>query len=104
MRMRRRFTLLALSLLMLVLAPGAQVMATSSTPGFHAAVVMPGSGGGSEPSLTISKEGTRYVSWQSPGKFAASSDGVTFTALATPDTGAPDDVTNAVSSPGPLQH
>jgi uncharacterized repeat protein (TIGR01451 family) len=102
MRARRLSTLFALSLLTLFIAPGAQVMATSTTPGFHAQVLMPGSGGGSEPSLAISKEGTRYVSWQSPGKFAGSSDGVSFTALATPDTGAAGDVTNAVSYSGAL--
>jgi uncharacterized repeat protein (TIGR01451 family) len=102
MRVRRLFTLVALSLLMLFVAPGSQVLATSATPGFHAAVQMPGSSGGSEPSLAISKEGTRYVSWQSPGKFAGSPDGVNFTALATPDTGAAGDVTNAVSYSGAL--
>jgi uncharacterized repeat protein (TIGR01451 family) len=103
MRIRRLSTLLALSLLMLFVAPGAQVLATSSvTPGFHAAVLMPGSSGGSEPSLAISNDGTRYVSWQSPGKFASSADGASFTALATPDTGAAGDVTNAVSYSGAL--
>jgi hypothetical protein len=102
MRMRRPFTLLGLSLLMLFAAPGSQVLATSATPGFHAAVLMPGSTGGSEPSLAISNDGFRYVSWQSPGKFAGSADGVSFTPLATPDTGAAGDVTNAVSYSGAL--
>ena len=67
-----------------------------------AAVQMPGTNGGSEPSLAISKEGIRYVSWQSPGKFASSADGVNFAALATPDAGAAGDVTNAVSYSGAL--
>jgi uncharacterized repeat protein (TIGR01451 family) len=42
------------------------------------------------------------VSWQSPGKFAGSADGANFSALATPDTGAAGDVTNAVSYSGAL--
>src|SRR2546430_5488718 len=63
---------------------------------------MPNSSNGSEPSLAISIDGIRYVSWQSPGKFAGSSDGVNFAALATPDTGASGDVTNAVSYSGAL--
>jgi uncharacterized repeat protein (TIGR01451 family) len=95
-------TLLALSTILLLLAPGAEGGAAPAVPGFHADVVMPGSSGGSEPSLAISKEGVRYVSWQSPGKFARSADGVNFTALATPDTGAAGDVTNAVSYSGAL--
>ena len=102
MRIRRPLTLLALSLLTLSIAPGAQVSVTPTTPGFHAAVQMPGSAGGSEPSLAIAGDGTRYTSWQSPGKFAGSADGVNFTALATPDTGAAGDVTNAVSYSGAL--
>ncbi len=102
MRVRRPFTLVFLSLLMLFAAPGSQVLATSATPGFHAALLMPGSTGGSEPSLAISNGGYRYVSWQSPGKFAGSADGVSFTALATPDTGAAGDVTNAISYSGAL--
>ncbi len=102
MLVRRLSTLLALSLLMLFVAPGSQVLATSATPGFHAAVLMPGSSGGTEPSLAIANDGVRYVSWQSPGKFAGSADGVNFTALATPDTGAAGDVTNAVSYSGAL--
>jgi len=102
MRIRRPLTLLALSLLTLSIAPGAQVSVTPTTPGFHAAVQMPGSAGGSEPSLAIAGDGTRYTSWQSPGKFAGSADGVNFTALATPDTGAAGDVTNSVSYSGAL--
>src|SRR5256886_12454769 len=63
---------------------------------------MPNSSNGSEPSLALSNDGIRYVSWQSPGKFAGSADGVNFSALATPDTGASGDVTNAVSYSGAL--
>src|SRR5205823_14985247 len=50
--------------------------ATSAIPGFHSPVTMPGSTGGTEPSLAIKFDGTRYVSWQAPGEFARSSDGV----------------------------
>jgi uncharacterized repeat protein (TIGR01451 family) len=59
---------------------------------------MPGSSGGSEPSLAFEKNGTRFVSWQAPGEVAISADGVNFTQKATPDTGAAGDVTNAVGS------
>ncbi len=57
-------------------------------PGFHAPVTMPGSGGGSEPSLAITNNGIRYVSWQAPGMFAKSADGVNFNQITTPDSGA----------------
>src|SRR5213592_405911 len=99
---RRLFTLLVLSAVPLFASPASQVLATPSTPGFHAAVAMPNSSNGSEPSLAISNSGVRYVSWQSPGKFAGSADGVNFEPLATPDPGASGDVTNAVSYSGAL--
>src|SRR6202011_131632 len=67
-------------------------------PGFHAPVTMPGSGGGSEPSLAFTRNGTRFVSWQSPGKVAISADGVNFTQKTTPDTGATGDGTNAIGA------
>jgi uncharacterized repeat protein (TIGR01451 family) len=76
--------------------------ADPGAPGFHRPVQMPGSSGGTEPSLAISASGYRYVSWQSPGEFAGSPDGVDFTQLATPDAGAAGDVTNAVSASGAL--
>jgi uncharacterized repeat protein (TIGR01451 family) len=85
-----------------VIAPVTQSGAAPAVPGFHSAVVMPGSSGGSEPSLTISNEGIRYVSWQAPGMFAGSPDGVNFNALGTPDSGSDGDVTNAVSYSGAL--
>jgi uncharacterized repeat protein (TIGR01451 family) len=85
-----------------VLLPLVPSGASPAIPGFHAAVLMPTSSGGTEPSLAISNSGVRYVSWQSPGKFAGSSDGVNFGALATPDSGAAGDVTNAVSYSGAL--
>ena len=76
--------------------------AAPATPGFHSAVLMPGSSGGTEPSLAIGNDGVRYVSWQVPGEFASSPDGVTFTNLGTPDASASGDVTNAVSYSGAL--
>jgi uncharacterized repeat protein (TIGR01451 family) len=72
---------------------------TSSTPpGFHAPVTMPGSSGGSEPSLALTSNGTRFVSWQVPGEVAVSADGVNFVQKTTPDTGAAGDVTNAIGA------
>jgi uncharacterized repeat protein (TIGR01451 family) len=85
-----------------VLSPATNSGAAPATPGFHPAVLMPGSAGGTEPSLAISNSGVRYVSWQSPGKFAGSADGVNFEALSTPDPDASGDVTNAVSFSGAL--
>src|SRR5882724_8665617 len=76
--------------------------AVTVVPGFHAPVTMPGSSGGSEPSLAITNNGIRYVSWQVPGEFAKSADGVNFNQLTTPDTGAGGDVTNALGSNGAL--
>ena len=102
MSKRRLSALLALSAFSLFLLSASQLSASPATPGFHAAVLMPNSTGGTEPSLAISGDGTRYVSWQVPGKFAGSADGVNFTALATPDAGASGDVTNAVSYSGAL--
>jgi hypothetical protein len=69
-------------------------------PGFHAPVVMPGSEGGSEPSVAISQNGVRYVTWQAPGQFASSRDGVNFTPLATPDPDANGDTDAAVDAAG----
>jgi uncharacterized repeat protein (TIGR01451 family) len=86
----------------LVATPVASSEAASPAPGFHAAVLMPGSDGGTEPSLAIGNNGVRYVSWQSPGTFAGSADGVNFEPLATPDADASGDVTNAVSYSGAL--
>src|SRR5436309_15502842 len=60
-------------------------LALATIPGFHAPVTMPQSNGGSEPSLAISNNGVRYVSWQLPGEFASSPDGVNFTHLTVPD-------------------
>jgi hypothetical protein len=70
--------------------------------GFHAPVTLPGSDGGDEPSLAISQGGVRYASWQSPGEFASSPDGVSFVNLGSPDENAVGDVTNAVDAAGAL--
>src|SRR2546429_5075144 len=101
---RRLPILFALSIFSAFVAVGAQVMASPATPGFQAPVLMPGSSGGTEPSLAISNNGIRYVSWQSPGEFARSADGVNFVqpAQPVPDAGASGDVTNAVSFSGAL--
>jgi hypothetical protein len=69
-------------------------------PTFHAPVTLPGSQDGNEPSLAISPNGVRYASWQGPGEFARSKDGVHFANLGEPDPGAIGDVTNAVDAAG----
>src|SRR5438094_1307813 len=93
--------LLAASLGAFLAAPaGARPLA--AVPGFHAPVVLPGSAGGNEPSLAVSSGGTRYPSWQAPGHFASSTDGVHFADLGEPDSGSIGDVTNAISASGAL--
>ena len=61
---------------------------------------MPQSACGNEPSVAISTNGVRYVTWQVPGQFASSPDGVSFTRLATPDTNANGDTSDAVDASG----
>jgi hypothetical protein len=70
--------------------------------GFHSPVTLPGSDGGNEPSLAISTSGMRYPSWQAPGEFASSANGIDFTNLGSPDEAAIGDVTNAVDAAGAL--
>src|ERR1700732_3415832 len=94
------FCSFGVSLALLSFAGSSANSLTATVPGFHAPVTMPGSSGGSEPSLAITKTGIRYVSWQAPGKFAKSADGVNFNQLTTPDSGATGDVTNALGSNG----
>jgi uncharacterized repeat protein (TIGR01451 family) len=89
---------LGLSLGVLSFAASSVNAPPAVVPGFHAPVTMPGSNGGSEPSLALTTNGIRYVSWQAPGEFAKSPDGVNFTQIGTPDTGAAGDVTNAIGS------
>ena len=102
---KRRLLVLSVLFALPLFALGAsQVHATPPTPGFQAFVNVPGSNNGSEPSLAFSNDGIRYVSWQSPGEFARSADGVNFVQPANPlpDSGASGDVTNAVSYSGAL--
>ena len=73
-----------------------------AAPGFTGPTTLPGSSDGSEPSLAISTLGIRYASWQAPGEFASSPDGVHFTNTGMPDPGALGDVTNAVDAAGAL--
>jgi uncharacterized repeat protein (TIGR01451 family) len=96
------FSSVGASLAILSFAGSSANSLTATLPGFHAPVTMPGSSGGSEPSLALNKNGIRYVSWQVPGEFAKSADGVNFNQLTTPDTGAGGDVTNAIGSNGAI--
>src|SRR5919198_5850155 len=95
-------SLATVALLVGSMASAQPAAADLAPPGFHAAVTLPGSPDGSEPSLAISTSGIRYASWQSPGEFASSPDGVDFTNLGSPDPNAIGDVTNAVDAAGAL--
>jgi len=99
MRLRLAWSVLSLSAA-LVLAVSAS--ASAAAPGFTGPTTLPGSSGGSEPSLAISTTAIRYASWQSPGEFARSPDGVNFTNTGIPDPSALGDVTNAVDAAGAL--
>jgi hypothetical protein len=99
--MSRRLRALVALPLLLVSAPLA-LGGPPKAPTFHAPVTLPGSTGGTEPSLALSTNGLRYASWQAPGTFASSRDGVTFTNLGSPDPDALGDVTNAVDAAGAL--
>src|ERR1700730_19145626 len=88
------FCSVGVSLAMLSFAGSSANSLTATAPGFHAPVTMPGSSGGSEPSLAFTKNGTRFVSWQGPGEVATSADGGNFTQKTTPDTGGSAGVTN----------
>jgi hypothetical protein len=55
---------------------------------------------GNEPSIALSQQGVRYVSWQSPGEFAVSRDGAKWMNTGIPDSDALGDVTNAVDASG----
>jgi hypothetical protein len=101
--MRSRFASIPLAAgLIAALVAASPARAAGSKLGFHDPVTLPGSEDGSEPSLAISTGGIRYPSWQSPGEFASSSDGVNFTNLGSPDPNAVGDVTNAVDAAGAL--
>src|SRR2546430_16616104 len=77
---------------------------TGKSPGFTGPTTLPGSDGGSEPSLAISTTGIRYPSWQAPGEFASSRDGGHFTNLGKPDAGALGAVPNAVDPAAAPSH
>src|SRR5437764_12605415 len=98
MRTRRNGLLGIAAILVALSFVGA--VAGAAGPGFHAPVTLPGSDRGSEPSIAISPNGVRYASWQSPGEFASSPDGVHFTNLGSPDSSALGDLTNAVDAAG----
>jgi uncharacterized repeat protein (TIGR01451 family) len=74
-----------------------------NAPGFAPPVAMPGSSGGSEPSVAVARQagaGTRFVSWQNPGEVATSPDGIHFVNRGLPDSGGGGDVTNAIDPSG----
>src|SRR5438105_9198658 len=101
--MRSRMASISLvAALIAVLVTAGPATAAGSKLGFHDPVQLPGSDNGSEPSLAVSVGGVRYSSWQSPGEFASSPDGVNFTNLGSPDPNAVGDVTNAVDAAGAL--
>src|SRR5438552_1982402 len=76
--------------------------AGAAGPGFTGPTTMPGSGGGNEPFVALSAGGVRYVTWQSPGTFASSPDGVHFTNLGSPDPNALGDTADEVDAAGAL--
>src|SRR5205085_4353351 len=76
--------------------------AGAGAPGFTGPTTMPGSGGGNEPAVALSTSGVRYVTWQSPGSFASSPDGVHFTNVGSPDPDALGDTDDALDAAGAL--
>jgi hypothetical protein len=98
--MRRRMLLGVALFGALLLALTAAVPASGAATLKFKTGFLPGSGDGNEPSMAISTTGVRYASWQSPGEFAVSSDGFTWTNTGSPDPGAIGDVTNAVDASG----
>lgn len=85
-----------------VLALAARAPAATTRPGFASPITLPGSDGGNEPSLAIDSYGVRYASWQAPGEFARSRDGVHFSNTGVVDGNALGDVTNATDATGAL--
>jgi hypothetical protein len=98
---QRRFLSSAVAtVLALAFVPGA-----SASVGFHRPVTLPHSRTGTEPSIAISTRGVRYPSWQVPGQFAVSADGIHFTQKGinpVPDQTASGDVSNAVDRAGAI--
>jgi hypothetical protein len=107
---RKLVILPACCLCLLLLAWGALPATAGTTPiRFRTPVTMPGSEGGNEPYVAVAAQtaaagpaGFRYVTWQSPGRFAGSPDGATFTPLTTPDETAAGDTQDQVDATGAL--
>jgi hypothetical protein len=77
----------------------------SARVAFHRPVTLPQSRDGTEPSIAISSRGVRYPSWQVPGQFAVSRDGIHFRQTGihpVPDETASGDVSNAVDRAGAI--
>src|SRR5438132_3556881 len=95
-------------LLPLLVASGLALLAVAGAspadapPGFTGPTTMPGSTGGTEPTVALANDGTRYSVWQSPGTFASSPDGIHFTNIGQPDPGAIGDVDDQVDAAGSL--
>ncbi|MFL5824455.1 MAG: sialidase family protein [Solirubrobacteraceae bacterium] len=91
---------------MVVLALAAALVPSAyGRVGFHRPVTLPKSRDGTEPSIAISARGVRYPSWQVPGEFAHSRDGIHFTQKGMhpiPDDTASGDVSNAVDRAGAI--
>jgi hypothetical protein len=85
----------------------AQPASASSSFTFNGPTKLPGSDNGTEPSLGIALQSTnvnpvgyRYPTWQVPGQFDGSADGVNFTQLTTPDPSASGDTVSQVDAAG----
>src|SRR2546430_14876026 len=101
----RRSPLVALLLVVLsTLLFATSAAGSTKPPGFTGPTTLPGSDGGSEPSLAISTTGIRYPSWQAPGEFASSRDAAPLTNLGKPDAGALGAVPNAVDPAAAPSH
>jgi len=98
LRLLAGVVVVATALALIAAAPSAGT--PSSSPRFHAPVVIPGSSGGSEPFVALANGVIRYVTWQSPGQFATSTDGIHYTKVATPDESADGDTSDAVDASG----
>lgn len=101
MKSPRRILAIAAVALLAFLSLGTSAHTATIPITFSTPVTMPGSAAkGSEPSMAITEDGTRFVSWQSPGELASSPNGLTFKQVATPDPAALGDVTTAADAFG----
>jgi uncharacterized repeat protein (TIGR01451 family) len=100
------FCLIAVFLAMLSFATNDTVDVAPPAPGFHAAVIAPGSGGGSESYVGIGfvgpRTGNRVLAWQAGAKYNVSPDGVNwnFASAQIPGTSGGGDVATAVDAFG----